>query len=297
MKRLPRSVIVGLLAAALLACNFAEFSVDLGGLWGADAPHESVQAAITSPPNGASLAAGQVDIVYRAGSPYGVSAVELSINEQVVDVYAPPSQDMDEVALVYVWLVSSAGSHTIRVRAMDNSGAWGEYATTAVQVQGEAQTPPAPDQQAMPPMEPTPQVLNSPDISGPPSLSGDAHQGFAFLSIEHDKDTFFYGRSTCGSRELTITVRVNQPDKVYAVYLFTRFRIMDGQSATSWDAGRAMRRVSEDTFSARLISNEITNYNTYTNAMLNYQIVIQDRPGSVYARSDVIRDVNLRICQ
>ena len=85
---------------------------------------------------------GPVDIAYHASSLEGVSVVELSIDGAVVSSIASPDSSTKVVALRYTWNPPSAGSHTLQVRAQNKSGAWSNFATSAVTIQG-AQPPAA----------------------------------------------------------------------------------------------------------------------------------------------------------
>ena len=116
------------------------------------------------------------------------------------------------------------------------------------------------------------------------------------FNIEHKLDKFYYGGSSCGARENTISAEVTHADDAYAAILFIRFYDKEAGGITKWDSGRAMGQKSDGHFSATLISNQIPNYNAYDFALMEYQIVVQDKKGNYLARSDVIKKVTLERC-
>jgi len=285
MKRLKVVFYAVVVMFSLLACEFAGINIDLGG--GEEEPSQvvGVEAGIDSPPDGANLNMEPVEIAYRASCPDGIAAVELSIDGEAVNSFSSPASDQEVVALKYTWYPTAAGSHTIRVRAQNSAGLWSDFSASTVNIAGEAVASP-PAQQAQESPQPTSQVAQPTETP----------KEFAFFDIKHDKDKFYYGSSSCGSREITISTRVNQPDKVFAAYLFTRFYDKEGGGVSTWDAGHPMKRINNDTYSVTLESKKIANYDMFEYAIMNYQIVVQDKVNSVYARSEVVKQVTLEIC-
>ena len=233
-------------------------------IWAAGRQHEPpasqpqtapVEAGIDAPSSGSVLQMGPVDIAYHASSLEGVSVVELSIDGAVVSSIASPDSSTKVVALRYTWNPPSAGSHTLQVRAQNKSGAWSNFATSAVTIQG-AQPP------AQQPQQQAPQATNTPEPTKKPEPTATPDK-VTIYDVEHDLDRFYYGDGSCGSREITISAKVARPEEVFSVVLFNRFFDNEGGGTSKWDAGHAMSKKSDGTYSITLASNKITNYNLY----------------------------------
>lgn len=279
MKRAKIIVTVVILLLVIIACDIGDLSIDLGGGGDSSQPQGGpVEAGIDSPGNGATLPMGPIEIAYHATSTEGVSSIELSINGEVVSSVPSPDSNQKVVALKYTWQPSVSGSHTIRVRALNSTGAWSDFSAATVNIEGGQQPP----QQQEPPSESeTPEETDTPSPTATP-------EEMTIFNIEHNLDKFYYGSGACGSREITISADVTHPDDAYAAILFIRI--------DKWDSGRAMSRKSDDHFSATLFSEDIPNYNLYESVVMHYQIVVQDKAGNYLARSDVVKKVVLEHC-
>ena len=282
MKRIRVVATVLMLLLVIIACDIGNLSVDLGGGGESSQPQgQAVEAGVDSPSNGATLPMGPVEIAYHATSPEGVSAIELSVNGEVVSSFASPDSDQNVIALKHTWQPSVSGSHTIRVRAQNSAGAWSDFSAVTVNIGDGQQDPPSESE--------TPKETDTPSPTATP-------EDMTIINIEHDLDKFYYGGGTCGSREVTISSDITRPDDVYAAILFIRFYDNEGGGLTKWDTGRVLGRKSDDHFSATLFSENIPNYNAYKSASMNYQIVVQDKAGNSLARSEVIRKLQLERC-
>jgi hypothetical protein len=116
--------------AVLSACNRASASMS-------GAPPTIV---LQAPLQGSLLALGPVDIVAQADSPAGVSTIEFSIDDTVIDSV---SNAVRTISLVRAarWTPTQPGSHRVRVRARDFSGTWSAAAEAQVVVLGEHLVP------------------------------------------------------------------------------------------------------------------------------------------------------------
>jgi len=277
----------------MLACEFAGMSIDLGG--GDTSSEEEaesigppIEVGIDSPANGTTLQMGPVDIAYHASSLDGVSAVELSVDGQVVSSIASPESDQQVVALRYTWTPTAAGSHTLRVRAQMSSGGWSDYSSVNVNVEG-GQPPPPEEPPAEEPEE-SPEPDEDEDEEPPDTDEVEIY------NIKHNKDIFYYGSGGC-SKELTISANIANPEDVHVAVLFIKFVDKEGEGETKWDGGRAMVKKSEGSYSVTLNSEKIPNYNVFEFTRMWYQIVAQDKQENYIARSEVIKEVTLEICQ
>ena len=287
MKR-TKFVVIGLiLLLVIIACDIGPISIDLGGEGEGSQPKAaSVEAGIDSPGNGTSLPMGPVEIAYHATSTEGVSFVELSVNGEVVSSIASSDLTQKVVALKYTWQPNVSGSHIIRVRAQNSAGAWSDFSTATINIEGEQQVQQPQDS----PTEPEdPKETETPSPTATP-------EEMTIHNIEHNLDKFYYGSGACGSREITISADVTHPDDAFAAILFIRFWDIEGAGTTKWDSGRAMVRKSDGHFSVTLFSESIPNYNAYEFAVVNYQIVVQNKAGNNLARSEVIKKLGLERC-
>ena len=75
--------------------------------------------------------------------------------------------------------------------------------------------------------------------------------------VKYELDRFYYGDASCGSREITISAKVARPEEVFSVVLFNRFFDNEGGSTSKWDAGHAMSKKSDGTYSITLASNKL----------------------------------------
>lgn len=296
MKRAAFIFGVLFLVFTVLACDFAGITIDLGGNDNdsikeptASQPQTApVEAGIVAPSSGAVLQMGPVDIAYHASSLEGVSVVELSIDGAVVSSISSPDASQKVVALRYIWNPPASGSHILQVRAQNKAGAWSDFATAAVTIQG-AQPPTEQQQQQAPQATSTPEPTRTPGPTATPDK-------VTIYDVKHDKDKFFYGGGGCGSREITISAKVTLPEKVFSMVLFNRFFDNESGGTSKWDAGHAMSKKSDGSYSITLASNKITNYNMYEFAVMNYQIVATDKNRNNLTRTEVFKDIQLNVC-
>jgi hypothetical protein len=117
-----------------------------------------------------------------------------------------------------------------------------------------------------------------------------------FKNYSHDVDTFYYGVTSCGPDEITITTDVTRIEKVAYVILFTRFKDLASDKMTNWDVGGTMKKVDDNTHRITILSQNITNYNAYDNAAMSYQFIATDSDKKITGRSLVFDDITLEKC-
>lgn len=297
MKRFTLVLGAFFLIMIVLGCGFAGVTIDLGGGDGKapspQAENPPIEAGIDSPANGSLFKMGPVEIAYHASSTEGVSEVELSIDGAVVSAISSPDAAQKVVALKYTWNPTSPGSHTLQVRAQNKSGAWSNFATAAINIEGGQPT----QQQSQEP--PAVQPTNTPEPAK--TLEPTATpRDMQIYDVKASKDLFYYGGGGC-NRELTITANITHPDKAYAVILFTRMVDKEGEGSAGWDGGHAMSKKGDGFYSITLFSESLANCFKYDFASMHYQIKVQDKPknGSfnILASSEVFKNVSLHVCQ
>lgn len=107
--------------------------------------------------------------------------------------------------------------------------------------------------------------------------------------VKFSTDKIYFG-TDCLSKEVTFTVTVSQPEKVFSVLLFTRLRSQKTGVNSPWNAGRSMHSLSGGQYEYPLVLSRIANYQEYSPAWLQYQFVLTDTRGDVVARSQIFTD-------
>ena len=84
---------------------------------------DEFNVGIDSPAPGETLPKGPIEIVYFGSSSAGISKMELSINNEVVqNIDSGGTQNIS--VLKYVWTPTQTGNFFIRVRAQNKQGVW-----------------------------------------------------------------------------------------------------------------------------------------------------------------------------
>jgi hypothetical protein len=299
MKRAAFLLCAFFLILTVVACDFAGLSIDLGGGGGSSAAPTAasqpaalpVEVGIDSPSSGSSLQMGPVTIAYHALSNDGISVVELSIDGAAVSSISSPDASQKVVALKYTWNPVNPGGHNISVRAQSKTGAWSNIAISSVTIQGAPQQP----TQQQPPTQQAPQATNTTAPTNTPQPTATPDK-VTIINVKHNHDKFFYGNTSCGPTEITITASVTLPQDVFSVVLFNRFFDNEGGGTSNWDSGHAMSDKGNGNFSITLPSNVIANYHLYDYAFMNYQLVATDKMRNNLARTVVFKDIELDIC-
>ena len=250
-----------------------------------------INVGIDSPKSGDTLPMGPVRIVFSASSSAGISEVELSVNFSVV--MQVTNEDGRSISVSeFNWTPEAPGEYAIRVRAQDNAGNWSGYVETRITIQAGGPVPTSTLQGAPAATQPgAPAVI--PTVTSAPPL---AQSAFRISDVKTNRFTFYYGDDDCGSNEITITAKVNYPNQVKGLVLFTRFADQESFETTSWDSGRSMSKISDDTYRITLNAVDLPNYKKYEFATLFYQIVATSVNGGELGRTTVFKNAHLEIC-
>lgn len=253
---------------------------------------DEFNVGIDSPSPGETLAKGQIEIVYFGTSSAGISKIELSINNEVVqNIESGGTQNIS--VLKYIWTPTQSGNFFIRVRAQNSRGVWSAIEEVKVTVV----------ESTLPTLAPS--LTSQPTIAGQPPSASQPTQASKPVktpapAVVYDVDTdifsFYYGDDDCGPNEITITAKVNEPDGVKRLTIFTRFADQESFEMSGWDSGQAMTRKADETFTITLKASELDNYNKYDFATLFYQIVSTDADNATIDRTVVFKDAHLEIC-
>ena len=239
-----------------------------------------VNVGIESPNSGDSFPLGPVMIVYSASSSDGIAEVELSVNDAVVMSVDEINQSI--IVSEYTWTPLASGEYTIRVRARSSEGVWSDYKQVNITIES---TP-----------APTATVAVTAAVPTVTPEPGPTPDPFRIFDVKADRFTFYYGDDDCGPNEITITAKVNFPNQVQGLVLFTRFADQESFEMTNWDSGRSMSKFSDDTYRITLKASDLPNYNKYEFATLFYQIVATRSGGGEAGRTTIFKNAHLEIC-
>ena len=253
---------------------------------------DEFNVGIDSPSPGETLAKGPIEIIYFGTSSVGISKVELSINNEVVqNIESEGTQNIS--VLKYVWTPTQAGNFFIRVRAQNKRGIWSAIEEVKVNIVESTLPTLAPS------LTPQPTLAGQPGATSQPTQADKPVKTPApavIYDVDTDVFSFYYGDDDCGQNEITITARVNEPDDVKGLIIFTRFADQESFEMSAWDDGQAMTRKADETFRITLKANELDNYNKYDFATLFYQIVATDAGNSTIDKTVVFKNAHLEIC-
>jgi hypothetical protein len=266
---------------SLLAGGFMFFVVIACTIPGVGAgARVEVNVGIESPASGDSFPLGPVTIVYSASSSDGIAEVELSVDDAVVMSVDEINQSI--IVSEYTWTPLASGDYTIRVRARSSEGVWSDYKQVNITIES---TP-----------APTATIAVTAAVPTVTPEPGPTPDPFRIFDVKADRFTFYYGDDDCGPNEITITAKVNFPNQVQGLVLFTRFADQESFEMTNWDSGRSMSKFSEDTYRITLKASDLPNYNKYEFATLFYQIVATRSGGGEAGRTTIFKNAHLEIC-
>ncbi|HTX80519.1 MAG TPA: hypothetical protein VMC62_12665 [Longilinea sp.] len=267
-----KKLFVWVLVAVLLAsCNSQAMP---GKLLLAQSP----QAWIDAPLDGSTIPPAPYQVVFHGSDPGTVVQGELSVNDKVQASLVNTDTSSHLVVFRVDWNPPSPGKYTLKVRALDGSNTWSNYAVANVTVSENTPTP-----------SPTSTVTATPTITVTPTIS----EGLVFNNETSPKQVYLGG---CSPNQIIFAVTVNQPVQVYDVVVFTRLQDVNSGKLTGWDEGTAMAVEGNGAFRLIMNTKGITGANENTTAYLLYQFVATDTHGQVIGRSQTFEDATLSQC-
>jgi hypothetical protein len=214
-------------------------------------------------------------IVGHGASPAGIALFELEVNGAALSI-ASPDTKASLATLTRDCGLSQPGRYVLRMRAQDNTGGWSGYAETSLIIQGGATATLAPPQ----PQAPAPLVIASATSAVPGGVSVESVETWVVYA----------GDATCGPNDVVITARATAPQGVQVVVLFYRYE----PGSPSGFANVAMNPIGGDLYRATLIPN--STLGGPADAILQYQVVVQQPGGDTSIRTPVLADVEVRSC-
>ncbi len=273
MKTFFRFGLILLLFALATGCNLPQArSLVLPGGAGP-------QAWIDAPLDGMRLPFGlPYDIVFHITADSPVAQGELSINGQVLATLPNPVAGSNLATLHQGWTPLAPGEYTIRARAENSAGQWGDFAVAVVEV----------DQPTS-----TPTITPTPTATFTPSATQTAVVGVNFTNTSSPKQVY---HGVCTPNQVLFAVAVIPLQNVQAVTVFTRLEDASGANHSDWDQGTAMEEQSNGIFQRSLPTSALPGLGQFNAGLLTYQFVATDAGGTILARSPVYNDIQLGPC-
>ena len=230
-------------------------------------------------------------VLAHGASPNGIALFELSINNNVI-ANIPNSDSQTTLATLQDECSPlQPGKNLLALRAQDRAGVWSEYAETTVildvsnvpPTETETDSPrvtdtPAPTATAT--LIPTLTPTLAPVIGPPDELSITAVSTWVV----------YVGNPSCGPMETVVTAHALASKGIAAVFLFFRFPGMDFQNVSMSSAGNDLYQGTISMPS--LFGNSIP----FDQAILEYQVVVQQSDGDISLRTPVLADIEARAC-
>lgn len=240
-------------------------------------------------------------MIAHGASPNGIAAFEVHINSAFAfnEPVSDSKQTLATLDSICPRLI--AGRNILEVRAQDSSGAWSEFTQTTVILADErlpdnappplTTEPPATVRTAIPTLTATltqiPTSTFTPTHTPTPRATGG-------VTIERVSTNLVYiGGSTCGANEVIILARASAPNGITTVELFYRFQT--GNSSSEFK-NVGMKSIGGDLYEATLNPTLLLGGAPFTQATLQYQIVIQQTDGDTSIRTPVLADIAVQAC-
>jgi len=150
MKRFGLFFMIMFWAAGGAACN----PINSQALTAQTSPHSWIDApldGVVRPPNPCAVLGASCEVISHSTDPLHIVQVELSVNGQVVQTLPNPDPSQSLVLTKQQWLPPGPGNYTLRVRAQNSAGVWGEYAQAIVTIASVGTPVPSPSPVAPPP--------------------------------------------------------------------------------------------------------------------------------------------------
>lgn len=255
-----------------------------------------------SPVTGSTLSAGQIEIVFHGSMPAGVETLELSANDQIIDTTSFEESKSSLASRRYIWEPEKGGDYTLKVRAQDTAGNWGNPAEIEVHV---IQTPVIPS--ATPTLEGTSMAALTATITPTyvPTQPGQIGYNGRFTEPIITPN-IIYELPGCEPRGITTQLEAIDADGIRNVTLF--YRIVDSKTNefTSWKSIE-MINIQADLYKISFepvtdggfqdwVRGRISTYGTTWEGWVYMQYVILDATGQ-YTRSLTYIVTKIKTCQ
>jgi CSLREA domain-containing protein len=128
-----------------------------------------------------------------------------------------------------------------------------------------------------------------------PSLTLPA-KGQPFFTVKLSANHVYYRGKGCGADRVRFDVGVPEKGQVAGIWLFVRLRNKDGEGITPWNDALVMTPAGLGLYTYELLTGDISGFNQWENAWIQYQLVAYDKNFTRVATSDVYSDLELSAC-
>jgi len=144
--------------------------------------------------------------------------------------------------------------------------------------------------------EALPTLILVPTATPGPQISLFSEAGSLIISISVSSDTLFWG--ACDApKYIDFDVRVANNLRVGYVLLFLRLVDKGGNQSTAWGAGAIMKEVDGSYYTYRISRQNLTHYNEFKDAWIEYQVVASTGGLRILESSPVYeRSLSLKQC-
>jgi hypothetical protein len=141
-----------------------------------------------------------------------------------------------------------------------------------------------------------PTLVMIPTATSGPQISLLSNPGSLILSISISSDTLFWGYCDA-PKFVDFEVRLANNLRVGYVLLFLRLVDKGGSQSTGWGAGAIMTEVSGTNYTYHVTPENLTHYNQFRDAWIEYQVVVSTGSRKILASSPVYeRSLSLMRC-
>lgn len=113
--------------------------------------------------------------------------------------------------------------------------------------------------------------------------------GAGFLSVTISDRKIFWGE--CTPNKTTITAKVDDPEEVISVIIFTQVKSLKEEDYTPWTSGNVLFDHEDGTFSYTMIGSDVEGHNHYKNSWVRFQLVATDITGEEIGRTQIYTEV------
>lgn len=145
--------------------------------------------------------------------------------------------------------------------------------------------------------QPLPTLILIPTATSGPQISLFSEPGSMILSMSVSSDILFWGYCDA-PKYVDFDVRLANTLRVTNVLLFMRLVDKGGNQSIDWGGGAIMKEVSGGYYTYRVRPDNISYYNEFKDAWVEYQVVVATYGLKTLGRSQVYRDsLSLKWCQ
>jgi len=134
------------------------------------------------------------------------------------------------------------------------------------------------------------------NLAALPAVQSDSTSG-PFSGIRLSPNLVHFGAQSCGPRQVTVSVRAQQPNGIKVVVFFYRLQDLNTKQFTPWNEGLSMNPSGDGLYTLTLQGNTLAQLanSKFDQALVHYQFVIQPDQGD-NINSQVFSDLTLASC-